>query len=137
LFAVAGLVNADAIQRYWTGYSDRYVGSYLKNFSPIHDQNYSVVHNRPSPPHLANQVLLGVSAYNQRFHDFNTSFNVNALGLDTGAIFTGAPSISISGFDGIGNIWVELAAIRRQSRYRWLCHQELRQPVLSRHGTWT
>jgi hypothetical protein len=81
------------------------VGSNLKNFyevAPIHVQNYSVVYNRTFSPRLVNQVLLGVSAYNQKFHDYNTSINVNALGLDTGALFTGAPSITISGFDGTG-----------------------------------
>jgi hypothetical protein len=81
------------------------VGSNLKNFyevAPIHVQNYSVVYNRILSPKLVNQVLLGVSAYNQVFHDFNTSFNVAALGLNTGATATGAPSIGISGFDGTG-----------------------------------
>jgi hypothetical protein len=81
------------------------VGSNLKNFyevAPIHVQNYSVVYNRIFSPRLVNQVLFGVSAYNQVFHDFNTSINVVALGLNTGATHTGAPSISISGFDGTG-----------------------------------
>jgi hypothetical protein len=81
------------------------VGSDLKYFyevAPIHVQNYSIVYNRIFGPKLVNQVLLGVSTYNQVFHDFNTSFNVIALGLNTGASHTGAPSISISGFDGTG-----------------------------------
>jgi Carboxypeptidase regulatory-like domain len=81
------------------------VGSNLKNFyevAPIHVQNYSVVYNETISAKLVNQVLLGVSTYNQVFHDFNTSFNVIALGLNTGSPFTGAPSISISGFDGTG-----------------------------------
>jgi Carboxypeptidase regulatory-like domain/TonB dependent receptor len=81
------------------------VGSNLKYFyevAPIHVQNYSVVDNHVFSPKLVNQVLLGVSAYNQVFHDFNTSFNVIALGLNTGSPFTGSPSISISGFDGTG-----------------------------------
>jgi hypothetical protein len=82
-----------------------YVGSYLKNFyevAPIHVQNYSLVYNHTFSPHVVNQVLLGVSGYNQDFHDLNTSFNVQALGLNTGALFNGSPSISISGFDGTG-----------------------------------
>lgn len=81
------------------------VGSNLKNFyevAPIHVQNYSVVYNETISPRLVNQVLLGVSTYNQVFHDFNTSFNMAALGLNTGSPFTGAPSITISGFDGTG-----------------------------------
>jgi hypothetical protein len=81
------------------------VGSNLKNFyevAPIHVQNYSVVYNRTISSRLVNQLLLGVSSYNQVFHDFNTSFNVQALGLNTGVTVTGAPSISISTFDGTG-----------------------------------
>jgi hypothetical protein len=81
------------------------VGSNLKYFyevAPIHVQNYSVVYNAVISPKLVNQVLLGVGSYNQVFHDFNTSFNVNALGLNTGSPFTGSPSIAISGFDGTG-----------------------------------
>jgi hypothetical protein len=81
------------------------VGSNLKYYyevAPIHVQNYSVVYNTTISSRLVNQVLLGVSAYNQVFHDYNTSFNVIAMGLNTGSPFTGAPSINISGFDGTG-----------------------------------
>jgi hypothetical protein len=81
------------------------VGSNLKYYyevAPIHVQNYSIVYNRVISSRMVNQVLLGVSSYNQVFHDFNTSFNVTSLGLNTGSPFTGAPSINISGFDGTG-----------------------------------
>jgi hypothetical protein len=82
------------------------VGSNLKNFyevAPIHVQNYSVVYNRTISSRLVNQVLLGVSTYNQVFHDFNTSFNVAALGLNTNSQFTGAPNITFGGnFDPVG-----------------------------------
>jgi hypothetical protein len=81
------------------------VGSNLKNFyevAPIHVQNYSVVYNRTISSRLVNQLLLGVSSYNQVFHDFNTSFDMASLGLVTGSPFTGSPSFSISGFDGTG-----------------------------------
>ena len=81
------------------------VGSNLKNFyevAPIHIQNYSVVYNRTFSSRLVNQVLLGVSAYNQVFHDFNTSFDLASLGLVTGTTFTGSPSFNISNFDGTG-----------------------------------
>ncbi|MFT4111178.1 carboxypeptidase regulatory-like domain-containing protein [Silvibacterium sp.] len=81
------------------------VGSNLKNFyevAPIHVQNYSVVYNRIFSPKLVNQILLGVSTYNQVFHDFDTNIDVIALGLNTGASHSGAPSINISGFDGTG-----------------------------------
>jgi hypothetical protein len=71
--------------------------------APIHIQNYSVIYNHTFSPHLTNQVLLGVSAYNQVFDDFNHSFNVNAQGLAIGDVgITGAPNIIISGFDQIG-----------------------------------
>jgi hypothetical protein len=81
------------------------VGSDLKYYyevAPIHVQNYSIVYNRVISARMVNQVLLGVSSYNQVFHDFNTSFNVDALGLETNAPYTGAPNISISGFDPTG-----------------------------------
>ncbi len=81
------------------------VGSNLKNFyevAPIHVQNYSVVYNRTISSRLVNQLLLGVSSYNQVFHDFNTSFDMASLGLVTGSPFSGSPSFNISGFDGTG-----------------------------------
>ena len=81
------------------------VGSNLKNFyevAPIHVQNYSVVYNRTISSRLVNQLLLGVSSYNQVFHDFNNSFDMASLGLVTGSPFTGSPSFNISGFDGTG-----------------------------------
>jgi hypothetical protein len=81
------------------------VGSNLKNFyevAPIHVQNYSVVYNRTISSRFVNQLLLGVSTYNQVFHDFNTSFNMPSLGLVTGSPFSGSPSFGISGFDGTG-----------------------------------
>jgi Carboxypeptidase regulatory-like domain len=81
------------------------VGSNLKYYyevAPIHVQNYSIVYNRVISSRLVNQLLLGVSSYNQVFHDFNTSFDVDALGLNTNSPFTGAPNITISGFDPTG-----------------------------------
>ncbi len=71
--------------------------------APIHIQNYSVVYNHTFSPHLTNQVLLGVSAYNQKFDDFNHSFDVNSLGLNIGNVgLLGAPNMILSGFDQIG-----------------------------------
>ena len=71
--------------------------------APIHIQNYSVVYNHTFSARVANQVLLGVSAYNQAFDDFNHSFDVNTLGLNIGNTgLPGAPNIIISGFDQIG-----------------------------------
>lgn len=71
--------------------------------APIHIQNYSVVYNHTFSPRVTNQLLLGVSAYNQVFNDFNNSFDVNTLGLNIGNTgLTGAPNIILSGFDQIG-----------------------------------
>lgn len=71
--------------------------------APIHIQNYSIVYNHTFSPRVTNQVLLGVSAYNQKFDDFNHSFDVNTLGLNIGNTgLTGAPNIILSGFDQIG-----------------------------------
>lgn len=70
--------------------------------APIHIQNYSVIYNRTFSARIANQLLLGVSAYNQAFNDFNHSFNVDALGLGTNTGLLGAPNIIISGFDQVG-----------------------------------
>ena len=80
------------------------VGSYIKDYyevAPIHVQNYSIVYNAVVTPRLTNQLLFGVSAYNQVFHDFNHSFDVNAVGLDTD-VANGAPLIKIGSFDPTG-----------------------------------
>ena len=56
-------------------------------------------------PRLTNQVLAGVNVFNQVFFDQNHSFNIPALGLNTGVgpgLF-GAPALTISGFDNLAN----------------------------------
>jgi len=82
---------------------------YYFEVAPIHVQNYSLVLNSVLTPKLTNQVLFGVSYFNQVFHDANNSFNENALGLFTspdalinGRTILGAPNIAISGFDQVG-----------------------------------
>ena len=79
--------------------------SYYYQVAPIHVQNYSVVYNTVFSPRLTNQVLFGVSYFNQVFSDSNHSFNPVALGLNTGVTapnLSGAPLVAISGFDSIG-----------------------------------
>lgn len=84
------------------------LGDYFE-VAPIHVQNYSLVLNSVFTPRLTNQVLFGVSYFNQVFHDANNSFNERALGLFTspdalinGKPILGAPNIAISGFDQVG-----------------------------------
>jgi hypothetical protein len=84
------------------------LGDYFE-VAPIHVQNYSLVLNSVLSPRLTNQVLFGVSYFNQVFHDANNSFDSKAAGLFTspdalikGQPILGAPNIAISGFDQVG-----------------------------------
>jgi hypothetical protein len=84
------------------------LGDYFE-VAPIHVQNYSLVLNSVFTSKLTNQVLFGVSYFNQVFHDANNSFDERALGLFTspdavinGKPILGAPNIAISGFDQVG-----------------------------------
>jgi hypothetical protein len=77
--------------------------------APIHVQNYNVVWNSVLTPTLSNQVLAGVSYFQQSFHDANNTFDTKALGLFlspdaliNGNPIFGAPNIQIKGFDQIG-----------------------------------
>jgi len=83
------------------------VGSNLKYYyevAPIHVQNYALVFNSAFSPAFSNQLLLGVNAFNQVFHDFNNSFDTKSLGLylSPSATFRGAPHLVIRGFDETG-----------------------------------
>jgi hypothetical protein len=80
------------------------VGSNLKDYyevAPIHVQNYALVYNSAFSPAFSNQLLLGVNAFNQVFHDFNNSFDTKSLGLylSPSTTFRGAPHLVIRGFD--------------------------------------
>ena len=82
---------------------------YYFEVAPIHVQNYSLVLNSVFTSKLTNQILFGVSYFNQVFHDANNSFNEKSLGLFTspdalinGQTILGAPNIAISGFDQVG-----------------------------------
>ena len=84
------------------------IGSRIQDYyqvAPLHVQNYSLVYNATFSPRLTNQLLFGISYFNQVFSDFDSSFDPGGLGLNTGVNspnLTGAPFISISGFDTIG-----------------------------------
>jgi hypothetical protein len=82
---------------------------YYFEVAPIHVQNYNVVWNSVITPTLTNQVLAGVSYFQQSFHDANNSFNMKDLGLwlspdalINGQPIPGASNIRIAGFDQVG-----------------------------------
>jgi hypothetical protein len=82
---------------------------YYFEVAPLHVQNYSVVWNSVITPTITNQVLAGVSYFQQSFHDANDSFNMKNLGLFlspdaliNGNPIPGASNIQISGFDQVG-----------------------------------
>jgi hypothetical protein len=84
------------------------LGQYFE-VAPIHVQNYSLVLNSSLSPRLTNQILFGVSYFNQIFHDAANNFDPKALGLflspdatKNGQPIHGAPNIAISGFDQVG-----------------------------------
>jgi hypothetical protein len=83
------------------------VGSNLKNYyevAPIHVQNYALIYDSVFSPALSNQLLLGVNAFKQVFHDFNDSFDTKSMGLylSPSTTFSGAPNLFIFGFDQTG-----------------------------------
>jgi hypothetical protein len=82
---------------------------YYFEVAPIHVQNYSAVLNSLFTPKLTNQILFGISYFNQVFHDANNSFNMKDLGLylspdatKNGQPIQGAANIAITGFDQVG-----------------------------------
>jgi hypothetical protein len=82
---------------------------YYFEVAPLHVQNYSAVLNSVLSEKMANQLLFGISYFNQVFHDSNNSFDSQALGLYTspdatinGNPIPGAPNIEIAGFDQVG-----------------------------------
>src|ERR1700678_2684926 len=70
---------------------------------PSHIQNYNLVWNYSLRPNLTNQLSAGVNYFTQDFADAVHNQNPLTLaGLNTGASLSGAPQISINGFDSIG-----------------------------------
>jgi hypothetical protein len=73
--------------------------------APDITQSFSLSHNWAPTERLSNQLIIATGIFNQTFNDLNHSFNMPALGLNTGVTnpsLFGAPTISISGFDGVG-----------------------------------
>ncbi len=75
--------------------------------APDITQSFSLAHNWAPTDHLSNQLLIATGIFNQTFNDLNHSFNMPALGLNTGVTnpsLFGAPTITLSGgtFDGVG-----------------------------------
>ena len=80
--------------------------------APDITQSFSLSHNWAPTDHLSNQLLIAVGVFNQTFNDLNHSFNMPALGLNTGVTnpaLLGAPTINVtptgstsSTFDSIG-----------------------------------
>ena len=85
------------------------VSDYAEYFqtAPMHIHNFSVVHSYIFTPHLLNTVTFATNYFLQTFNDANQNFNpqTNAglnLGLASGIIAAGAPSILVTGFDQTG-----------------------------------
>lgn len=73
--------------------------------APDITQNFTAVHNWAITDHLSNQLLAAVGVFNQTFNDANHSFDMPALGLNTGVTnpsLFGAPTITITGIDQTG-----------------------------------
>jgi hypothetical protein len=84
------------------------LGEYFE-VAPLHVQNYDIVLNSVLTPKFTNQLLAGVSYFNQVFHDADNSFNMKALGLFlspdatiNGNPIMGASQIIIGDFDRVG-----------------------------------
>jgi hypothetical protein len=82
---------------------------YYFEVAPLHVQNYSLVLNSVLSSKMTNQVLFGISYFNQIFHDANNKFQMKNLGLflspdalKGGQPVPGASNIAISGFDQVG-----------------------------------
>jgi len=87
---------------------------YYFEVAPIHVQNYSAVLSSVLTNKFTNQLLAGVSYFDQIFHDSNNGFNMASLGLNLspGALVNGQPVMGASnieiipatggGFDQVG-----------------------------------
>ncbi len=81
------------------------VGSQLLSYyevAPIHVQNIALVYNRLIASNVSNQILVGVNYFNQVFSDFNSTFNVQGEGFNTGAPPGNAPNITIGNSSSSG-----------------------------------
>ncbi|WP_263352691.1 TonB-dependent receptor domain-containing protein [Acidicapsa acidisoli] len=79
-----------------------YLPEYFQSV-PSHIQNFNTVWNFAIRPNLSNQLAAGASFFTQAFADANHSQDPLTLaGLNTGASLSGAPQLTINGFDSIG-----------------------------------
>jgi outer membrane receptor protein involved in Fe transport len=98
--------SKDSISAHWfvgQGNQVAPVGTQLLSYyevAPIHVQNIALVYNRSVTPSISNQILMGVNYFNQVFDDYNTNFNVNALGFVTASPYPNAPNITIGSSSG-------------------------------------
>jgi hypothetical protein len=82
--------------------------SYLTPYfevAPLQTQNWALVYNALISPRFTSQLTFGFNYFHQTFADLNNSYNPVALGFNTGVTspeLSGAPSITIGGFDPIG-----------------------------------
>jgi hypothetical protein len=83
-----------------------FVCSYLPEYFqtvPSHIQNYNTVWNYSIHPNLSNQLAAGVNYFMQDFADaVHNQDPLTLVGLNSGASLSGAPQITINGFDSIG-----------------------------------
>lgn len=91
-----------------TGTQTADIGSHISDFfqiAPSHMHNFAVGDTEVFSPQLVNVLTLGANYFFQSFNDNNTSFDPEALGLNTGVtspILQGSPKLSITGFDYVG-----------------------------------
>lgn len=82
--------------------------SYLTPYfqrAPMHVENWSLIDNAVFSPRFTSQFTFGFNYFHQTFADLDHSYNPVALGFNTGVTdpaLSGAPRISIGGFDQIG-----------------------------------
>jgi hypothetical protein len=102
------LTSKDSLSAHWfvgQGNQVAPVGSQLLSYyevAPLHVQNIAIVYNRLISSSISNQLLAGVNYFNQDFADYNSNYNVAALGFVTGAPFTNAPNIVIGNSNATG-----------------------------------
>ena len=79
-----------------------YLPEYFQSV-PSHIQNFNTVWNYAIRPNLSNQLAAGASFFTQAFADANHGQDPLTLaGLNSGAALSGAPQLTINGFDSIG-----------------------------------
>ncbi len=97
-------LRAFVAQGHQTAPTSSFLSPYFES-SPMHVENWALVHNSTFSPRLANQLVFGFNYFDQVSSDADTNFKPIALGLNTGvtsAQLAGAPNITIGTFDPIG-----------------------------------